>query len=168
LCLFDPVLMPASFYATAHLPGMFSWLKRNFPLAKAAARRRADFSDRDAAIAAYAGRGAFKSWPRATLEDYCEDGLKDVGKGVTLSCRPAFEAACFAGQRHNPLGALKRLKIPVKIVRASLRSTTQTSLLPFLARCGVQVETLPHTNHFLPMEAQDICARILVEAIKSA
>ncbi len=168
LCLFDPVLMPASFYATAHIPGMFSWLKRNFPLAKAAARRRADFSDRSAVVAAYAGRGAFKSWPRATLEDYCEDGFKNKGDEVTLSCRPAFEAACFAGQRHNPLGALKRLTIPTKIVRASLRSTTQASLLPFLARCGVQVETVPNTNHFLPMEAQEVCSRILVEAITSA
>ncbi|GIU67769.1 alpha/beta hydrolase [Candidatus Phycosocius spiralis] len=168
LCLFDPVLMPPLFYTTLHIPGMVSWLKQNFPLAKAAARRRTDFSDRNDAVTAYAVRGTFKSWPRLTLADYCEDGFKDVGDGVTLSCRPAFEAACFAGQRHNPLGALKRLTIPTLIVRASQNSTTHASLLPFLARCGVQVETLPDTNHFLPMLAHDACARIVVDLIHSA
>ncbi len=47
-------------------------------LAEGALRRRSDFPSREAALAAYRGRGAFRTWPEAPLADYVADGFRDV------------------------------------------------------------------------------------------
>jgi pimeloyl-ACP methyl ester carboxylesterase len=168
LCLFDPVLAPTPFYVYAHMPWVFALWRSQFPLAKAAGRRRAVFPNRQAVIDAYSGRGAFKSWPKAMLEDYCEDGFTDLPDGqVRLSCAPAFEAACFAGQRHYPIAALKALKVPGRLLRGARHSTTVATLIPLLTRCGIHVETVPETSHFLPMEKPDACAKALIELIQA-
>jgi pimeloyl-ACP methyl ester carboxylesterase len=168
LCLLDPVLAPAPFYFYAHLPWVFSLWRSQFPLAKAAGRRRAVFPDRQAVLDAYTGRGAFKSWPRTMLVDYCEDGFKDMPDGqVSLSCAPAFEAACFAGQRHDPIRAIRALQVPGRLLRGARHSTTVATLIPLLTRCGIQVETIAETSHFLPMEKPEACAQALIELIQA-
>lgn len=168
LCLFDPVLAPTPFYVYAHMPWVFGLWRSQFPLAKAAGRRRAVFPNRQTALEAYSGRGAFKSWPKAMLEDYCEDGFTDLPDGqVRLSCAPAFEAACFAGQRHYPIAALKALKVPSRLLRGARHSTTVATLIPLLTRCGIQVETVPETSHFLPMEKPEACAKALIELMQA-
>ncbi|WP_290818985.1 alpha/beta hydrolase [Aquidulcibacter sp.] len=169
LCLFDPVLAPTPFYVYAHMPWVFRLWRSQFPLAKAAGRRRAVFPNRQAVLEAYSGRGAFKSWPQSMLEDYVEDGFTDLPDGqVRLSCAPAFEAACFAGQRHYPIAALKVLKVPGRLLRGARHSTTVATLIPLLTRCGIDVETVPETSHFLPMEKPDACAKALIDLIHSA
>lgn len=169
LCLFDPVLGPASFYLYARLPWVFDNWRKNFPMARAAGKRRAEFPSRAAAVAAYEGRGAFKTWPRCTIADYCDDGFTDTGDGqVRLSCAPAFEAACFAGQRHNPLSALRTVRSPAKLLRGAKRSTTPALLIPKLKRSGFVVETIEDTSHFLPMERSDICLAALVDTMSQA
>ncbi|OYU53309.1 MAG: alpha/beta hydrolase [Alphaproteobacteria bacterium PA1] len=168
LCLFDPVLAPTPFYIYAHMPWVFRLWRSQFPLAKAAGRRRAIFPNRQAVLDAYTGRGAFKSWPAAMLADYCEDGFTDLPDGqVRLSCAPAFEAACFAGQRHYPIAALKALKVPGRLLRGGRHSTTVATLIPLLTRSGIQVETVPETSHFVPMEKPDVCAKALIDLIQS-
>lgn len=168
LCLFDPVLAPTPFYVYAHMPWVFRLWRSQFPLARAAGRRRAVFPSRAAAIEAYRGRGAFKTWPEAMLADYCEDGLTDMPDGqVRLSCAPAFEAACFAGQRHNPIKALKALRVPGRLLRGARHSTTVGTLIPLLTRCGIAVETIAETSHFLPMERPDVCGQALIELVRS-
>jgi pimeloyl-ACP methyl ester carboxylesterase len=169
MCLFDPVLAPAGFYLYAKMPWVFDNWRKNFPLARAAGRRRAVFASREEAIKAYRGRGAFKSWPHQTIVDYCEDGFRDTSDGqVTLACAPAFEAACFAGQRHNPHAALRKLNWPSALLRGAQRSTTSALLIPKLKRQGVRVETIANTSHFLPMERPDICQAALIEIIEQA
>jgi pimeloyl-ACP methyl ester carboxylesterase len=169
LCLFDPVLAPAGFYLYAKLPWVFNNWRKNFPMARSAAKRRAIFPDRDAAVQAYTGRGAFKSWPTQTISDYCDDGFRDLPDGnVKLSCDPAFEAACFAGQRHNPLAALSKIKWPARLLRGGRNSTTVALLTPKLERCGVRVETIADTSHFLPMERPDICQAALADTMAQA
>jgi pimeloyl-ACP methyl ester carboxylesterase len=164
MCLFDPVLAPASFYWYAKLPWVFSNWRYNFPMARAAGKRRADFTSREEAVAAYTGRGAFKSWPSQTIVDYCDDGFRDLPQGgVTLSCAPAFEAACFAGQRHNPLAALRTIKWPARLLRGGRHSTTAAVLIKQLERNGFNVETVAGTSHFLPMERPDICRAAMAD-----
>jgi pimeloyl-ACP methyl ester carboxylesterase len=166
LCLFDPVLAPATFYHYAKLPWVFENWRKNFRMARHAGRRRAVFACRDEAVAAYTGRGAFKSWPTQTIADYCDDGFTDLPDGsVTLSCAPAFEAACFAGQRHNPLAALRKRKWPARLLRADTRSTTVALLTKKLERHGISVETVPDTSHFLPMERPDVCQAAMADII---
>ena len=167
LCLFDPVLAPATFYLYAKLPWVFDNWRKNFPMARAAGKRRAVFASRGDAVATYTGRGAFKSWSPQTIVDYCEDGFTDLLDGsVTLSCAPAFEAACFAGQRHDPLAALRGLACPATLLRGGRNSTTVALLIKRLQRHGVSVETVPGTSHFLPMERPDICQAAMADIIR--
>lgn len=169
LCLFDPVLAPATFYLYAKLPWVFENWRKNFPMARAAGKRRAVFASREDAAAAYTGRGAFKSWPAQTIADYCDDGFRDLPEGgVTLSCAPAFEAACFAGQRHNPLAALRAVKGPARLLRGGRHSTTVALLTNKLERSGIAVETVPDTSHFLPMERPDICQAAMADIMSRA
>jgi pimeloyl-ACP methyl ester carboxylesterase len=164
LCLFDPVLAPATFYLYAKLPWVFGNWRQHFPMAKNANKRRAVFGSREEAIKAYTGRGAFKSWSTQTIADYCDDGFRELPEGgVTLACAPAFEAACFAGQRHNPLAALRSVTIPARLLRAEKRSTTVAILTKKLERHGIGFETVPGTSHFLPMERPDICQAALAQ-----
>lgn len=166
LVLLDPVLAPQAFYLYARLPWVFNHWRKHFPMARNASRRRANFESRAQAIAAYTGRGAFKTWPVSVIADYCEDGLVEVPDGgVSLSCAPAFEAACFAGQRHNPLSALQRLSCPVHLLRGGTFSTTAAVILPFLKRHKVRVDTLKDNGHFLPMEAPEVCRAAMAEML---
>jgi pimeloyl-ACP methyl ester carboxylesterase len=169
LCLFDPVLAPAGFYIYAKMPWVFNNWRKNFPMARAASKRRAVFASRGAAVAAYTGRGAFKSWPVQTIIDYCDDGFRDLPDGnVTLSCAPAFEAACFAGQKHNPLAALRAISWPARLLRGGRNSTTVALLIRKLETNGVVVETVPDTSHFLPMERPNICQAAMADIMKLA
>jgi pimeloyl-ACP methyl ester carboxylesterase len=169
LCLFDPVLAPAGFYLYAKLPWVFDNWRKNFPMARAAAKRRAVFPSRSDAIKAYQGRGAFKTWPLQSIIDYCEDGFRDSSDGtVTLSCAPAFEAACFAGQRHNPHAALRKITWPTRLLRGAKGSTTRGLSNAKLVRQGVQVTTIEGTTHFLPMERPEVCVAAMMEVIKMA
>jgi pimeloyl-ACP methyl ester carboxylesterase len=169
LCLFDPVLAPATFYLYAKLPWIFDNWRKNFPMARAASKRRAVFASREEAANAYQGRGAFKTWPLQTIIDYCDDGLTDLPEGgVTLSCAPAFEAACFAGQRHNPYAALRKINCPARLLRAGRHSTTLALMTKKLEQHGLGVETLPDTTHFFPMERPDLCQAAMADAMKPA
>jgi pimeloyl-ACP methyl ester carboxylesterase len=89
LMLFDPVVLPKSMRPMTWLPILAARRFRASPMAVGALRRRADFPDRAAVLAAYRGRGAFKTWPDAVLADYVATGFRDTPEGVTLSCAPA-------------------------------------------------------------------------------
>ena len=91
LALFDPVFFEGARAGLDVAPN---------PLADSADRRRAVFATKTAAIAAYTGRGAFRSWSSEQLADYVEAGFRDTGDGqVTLTCTPAWEASNF--RTHN-------------------------------------------------------------------
>ncbi len=95
LALIEPVIMPAALYALFELPLSPFIQRHTFPLARAALRRRAHFIAREAAVEGFIGRGVFKTFPRAAIEDYVADGLIEDEKrgGFKLACAPKFEAA---------------------------------------------------------------------------
>ncbi|MBK3424514.1 alpha/beta fold hydrolase, partial [Methylobacterium ajmalii] len=121
-------------------------------LAEGALRRRGDFPSREAALAAYRGRGAFRTWPEAPLADYVADGFREVPGGVTLACTGAWEASSYLAQGHDPWAALARLSCPAEILRAETGSTCALADSP---RPGITVETVPGTTHFLPFEVPE-------------
>jgi pimeloyl-ACP methyl ester carboxylesterase len=136
------------------------------PLSARARRRRAVFPDRAAAVAAYRGRGAFASWPEQALLDYVADGLRDRADGqVELACAPEWEASNFTAHGHDSLGALRHLRAPTTILRASRGSTCAVrSADDFIAdNPRLRVETVPATSHFLPIERPDVAARTIVD-----
>src|SRR5262249_25899211 len=91
LVLLEPVMIPRF----AALFQLFARLKGVNPgpnLADRAEQRRDRFPSLEVALAAYTGRGAFRSWPTETLADYLQGGLiSDTDGGMRLACRPAWE-----------------------------------------------------------------------------
>ncbi|AWN54371.1 alpha/beta hydrolase [Methylobacterium sp. 17Sr1-1] len=140
LVLLDPVIPPPERRGEGHPE-----------IAERALKRRSDFPSREEALAAYRGRGAFRTWPEAPLADYVADGFRSCPGGVTLACPGAWEASNYMAQGHDSWGALARLSCPAEILRAETGSTCALAE----SRGPVAVETLPGTTHFLPFEAPE-------------
>jgi len=158
LALFDPVLFdpPADGDPAAESP-----------LVQGALRRRASFPSKAAALEAYRGRGAFRTWSEAQLADYVEAGFRPDGDGqVTLACTPQWEASNFRSHNYDPWDAFAASRCPIRILRAELASTARLDdRLEALAADGrIAVETVPGTTHFLPMERPDLVRAALRQA----
>lgn len=162
LVLFDPVVVTLERVASFGAEGM-----RNSPLAAGARRRRATFSGREDAFLAYSGRGAFKTWPEASLRGYLQDGLLEGADGqVHLSCRPDWEAANFGAHHHDTIGAFARAPQPIRILKAGVGSTCGLEGYEeqVLGDGHVRMELVPGTSHFLPMERPELVRAALLEA----
>lgn len=158
LALIDPVLLPASAYAFAELPMGPAMLRYTHPLARGAAMRRNTFSDRASAVAAFSGRGVFKTFPSEVVEDYVADGLVEDGKGgFRLACKPNFEAATYCAHRHDPWAALRRVTDPLILLRAKRGSTMSEAALHKICaiKADARVATVEGASHMLPMERPD-------------
>lgn len=162
LVLLDPVIWTRWSQAALRLP-LLGRMADRIPLVRAALRRRATFASREEALAAYRGRGAFRGWPEIMLVDYLRDGLIDAADGVVLACSPQWEASNYAAQAHDPWGAMKRLKAPVRILRAQTGSTCRVPESP-RGLPNVRVETVPDSNHFFPMLKAEVARDALFDA----
>lgn len=161
LVLFDPVVVTAERQAMFGREGF-----KNSPLALGAQRRRAVFPDRETALLAYSGRGAFRTWPEASLRGYLADGLLEGEDGqVHLSCRPEWEASNFAAHFHDTIGAFGRVRAPIRILKAEIGSTCGLEAHEAeVVHDQVTLEVVPGTSHFLPMERPEVVRAALAEA----
>lgn len=156
LALFDPVVMTPD-AETMH----------DNPLAAGAERRRATFPSKAAVVAAYTGKGAFRTWSPEQLADYVEAGFRDTETGeVTLTCTPAWEASNFRTHNYDAWAAFRESRCPIRILRAEAASTFRLEGIEAeLAATGrIAIATVPGTSHFLPMERPDLVRSTLVEA----
>lgn len=167
LALFEPVILSRLHTLGVRLPGARARMYRHFPLVRGALGRRRRFPDRAEALAAYRGRGAFRTWPEASLADYVAGGFRDAGEEVELACTPEWEAANFAAQGHDARAALRavaRAGVPVRILKGGHGSTCAVSR----PRRGVAVEIVEGAGHFLPLERPDLVREALLEAAAPA
>lgn len=160
LALFDPVIVPpVRVTASGEAAGS--------PLVQGALRRRRTFPSRTAVVEAYRGRGAFRTWTEAMLEDYVEAGFIDEPDGtVTLACTPEWEVSNYVNQAHDSWSAFERSICPIHILRAEQGSTCRIEdrLEALTAGGRIRVETVPGTTHFLPMERPDLVRVAIREA----
>lgn len=149
LVLVDPVIWKGPMVLAFHLP-ILRDLPRRSPLVINALKRRSRFDSREAAFAAYRGRGAFKGWPDAVLTDYLADGLIERNGALELACPPEWEASNYAVHAHDPWRAMKRLTCPIHILKAGTGPVCHVPERPH-GLPHVRVETVPGSTHFLPM-----------------
>lgn len=163
IVLVDPPFIPFAMARTARAAGT---LPPN-AMADQAARRRADFPDRDAARAAWVHRGVFAGWSDADLDAYLADGLTDTGtdtdtgtgtgtpNAVTLACTPAFEAATFRGVSLHLEAALDALTAPFALVAGATGSTVPPTEFARIAAhpACLSAARIPGTTHFVALEA---------------
>lgn len=158
LALIEPVIMPPGYYAAMHMP-LAPWaISLSMPLARGAAKRTAHFPDRESAMRAFTGRGVFKTFPPEMIADYVADGLlEDHRGGLKLACAPAYEAATYCAQRHDPWRALKRVQCPMVLLRAENNSTIARASMARIeaVRPEARVATIEGAGHMLPMERPD-------------
>lgn len=162
LVLFDPVVTQAPGEID---PAQFA----NSPMVQGALKRRSIFPDRPAVVSAYTGRGAFRTWPAAMLADYVADGFRDREDGqVELSCSPQWEASNFSSHAHDTWGAFEAAKVPIRIFKAEEGSTCRDDprFDALVAAGRIEVETVPGTTHFLPMERPDLVQDALRKAAR--
>lgn len=159
LVLADPVVWKRAMVLAFHLP-VLRGLPRRSPLVINALKRRSRFDSREAAFAAYRGRGAFKGWPDAVLQDYLADGTVDGDGGVDLACTPQWEASNYATHAHDPWRAMRRLNCPIHILKAEVGLACH---VPERLRGlpHVKVETVPGSTHFLPMLQPEVVRNAL-------
>lgn len=159
LALFDPVLFDG-----AQARGDPA---QSNPLAEGADRRRAVYPSKAAAIEAYTGRGAFKTWTPEQLADYVAAGFVETADGqVTLACTPAWEASNFRVHNYDPWRAFRNTRCPIRILRAEIASTARIEgNLADLADPYIGCETVAGTSHFLPMERPDLVRQVLREVL---
>ena len=162
LVLLDPVIWRRWTVLAFQLP-LLDRIASHIPLVKSARRRRAVFDSREQAMAAYAGRGAFRGWPEVMLADYLVDGLVETADGLTLACPPEWEASNYAAQSHDPWRALKRLDRPVTLLKAEAGSTCHVPARP-RGLPHVAVETVHGGTHFFPMLKADVARDALFDA----
>jgi pimeloyl-ACP methyl ester carboxylesterase len=153
LILAEPVIMD-------RWQGSQLWLAKllrqshRFSLAAGAARRRRVFGSHTAALENFRGRGGFRTWPEPWLEAYVRYGLVESGDQVRLACTPEWESATFAHTEHNPWPGIRRLQCPM-IALASEKASTFSPGARRLLRArlpSAEVNVVPGTTHFLPME----------------
>jgi pimeloyl-ACP methyl ester carboxylesterase len=167
LVLFDPVVLPWLISLQAQLPGASPGLFQKMPIAARARARRDVFPDREAVIAAYRGRGAFKSWPDEILSDYVAGGVRDrADGGVELACAPAWEASNFSAMANNIWSLAARVRAPMTIFRAAHGSTCRIGdgRLFLRGNRGAAVTTVAGASHFLPMERPELVREALTKA----
>ncbi|MGB8363180.1 MAG: alpha/beta fold hydrolase [Rhizomicrobium sp.] len=153
LVLLEPVMIPR-FGRFFRLSARGSRINPSPNLADRAARRRDRFASFDAALAAYTGRGAFKSWPTEMLSDYLKGGLvRDASDGtVRLACAPAWEAATFRAAPYGIARLARRVSCPIVMIRGTIASMCFASEAALFERGGARVVTVEGASHFLPME----------------
>jgi pimeloyl-ACP methyl ester carboxylesterase len=164
VCLIDPPFIPFAHVGTYRSVMQADGLPPN-PMADQAARRRGSFESREAARAAYLGRGVFRGWPERALDDYLDGGLLPDGEGVRLACGPAWESTSFRGASTSFEESLALADFPFTLLAAGEGSTVPAEEEAHIrANCPrATVQRFPGTGHFLPVTHPDLVRPFLAE-----
>lgn len=154
LFLIEPIVFPGPFARSeAH------------PLVEGALRRRAAFSSRAEARAAYHRRGPFARWVDAALDLYVEHGFRDGADGRRhLACDPATEAEFYrSAPAHGAWDRLGEIDIPVTIVVGEHSDSHPPDFAAALAGRFRSPTLVPYpgASHFLPMERPEVVAELV-------
>jgi pimeloyl-ACP methyl ester carboxylesterase len=171
LVLVEPVLVPRY---SRQIMRVMRWLgrtpERGSDLVTMASKRRAIFPSFEAALAAYKGRGAFKTWPDDTVADYLRGGLLPTGNGteMRLACDPLWESSIF---QHAPPGGARlasKVRCPLTVIYSPVSNTTRDREVAIIARRhgNARLVKVPETTHFLPMERPDIVQDEIARMLK--
>lgn len=162
LVLVEPVIFPEAWYRGA---------RPDLPMVS---RRKNHWASWDDMFQRFKDRRPFDRWNRKVLLDYCEFGLLPVpeGRGYVLACPPAIEASVYRASTEpeaNIYREIASIQIPVRVIRAGRFSEvahdfSASATVPDLATRFPNARDFhfPDHSHFLPMEAPDLAADLIV------
>ncbi len=158
LVLIEPIIFPPPYRRV------------DIPLAAAAERRRATFSDRRAAYERFAS-GPFSTWKPEALAMYVDHGFVQTEEGWHLKCRPSVEADLFReGLNHDTWDRVAAIEAPVTIVVGEHSDTHAGPVASALAAQfrDANVVVAHSAGHFVPMERPDVVASIVADILESS
>ncbi len=155
LWCYEPVVFP---------PGSRSTDGEN-PLVAGAARRRATFPSRQAAIDNYAAKPPLQVLHRAALAAYVEHGFGEEADGsITLRCRPTDEAQVYGmGGAHKGWDALPLVTCPTTVACGGPGATITAEMASRLAERlpAGRVEVFDELGHFGPLQDPEAVADVV-------
>lgn len=163
LALLDPVIRPPS-----PSPASEDAINAS-PMVSGALRRRRSFPSHAAAVDAYRGRGAFRTWTEAMLADYVSAGFLPAADGsVELACTPEWEVSNYLNQDHDSWAAFDASVCPIRLLRAAEASPgrIEGEIDRLTATGRIHIDTIPGTTHFLPMERPELVREAILEAVR--
>jgi pimeloyl-ACP methyl ester carboxylesterase len=154
LVLVDPVLFSG---VRGHLWG---WTKRlgwanRLDLVCKARRRHDHWPDLAAVRAGWRSRKLFRRFDEQAFDDFVEAAVREDGAGgLALRYPKEWEARIFETTPHNPWPQLRKLRLPVLVLRGSDSDTLSPGAARRVARrvTGAAVEEVASTTHLLPFE----------------
>lgn len=168
LVLAEPVMQPVGRAAYALWARMLGKEDKMLPRVGPTRRRRAKFDSREAAIAGYRGRGAFRTWPEEMVADYVQGGLiEEPGSGFRLACAPHWEADAYARFPFGLSRLGRQVTVPVVVLTGERDSATDPGVVQRFAHLHghTTVCCIPGTTHFLPMEVPDVLRDAIITAV---
>jgi pimeloyl-ACP methyl ester carboxylesterase len=138
-------------------------------LVERALNRRSEFPSREAAVAHYRRRDAFRLWDDAVLRAYVEQGTEEQPDGtVALRCPRHVEAALYHAMfEAGPWAGLRCPDLSVLAIfgghsgRAREGQDPAARLRPYFPR--VESHVLPGATHFGPMEQPAAFQALIVD-----
>jgi len=143
------------------------------------AKRKRHFDSPQQMLERFRDRPPYAAFDPEALRAYCEHGLlpRADGPGFELACPPELEASIYMTSRTNPgvHASARALGIPVLVVRAKApppersvmdfsSSPTWPGLVSELCR-GREIR-LADRSHFIPMEAPQLVAELILDALR--
>lgn len=168
IVVMDPVIFSPRLIMVFRIMRLFGQGWR-IPVAVKARRRRRSFDSReDAYNRFHAGRGMFKTWQPEFIDSYLGCVFTEDGAGYSLKHDAEYEAQIFETIPLNIWSYLKRIETPVLVLRGENSDTFRRDAAEKLKglRSNIQVEDIPGTGHFLPMERPDLCAQRILDFIE--
>ncbi len=169
LLLLDPVIMPEEAYTSPTEEPHF------------ARKRRNRWPSWQAMVERFRSRSPFDRWNEQVLQNYCEYGLTPApdGDGFVLACPPEIEGAIYEYSRareSNIYPEIARVQAPVTIVRAARSATGNpgTDMMASLAATDLASrfthgrEIVAEYSHFIPMEAPEYVADLILRLLEPA
>jgi len=168
--LVEPVLPPLGLALRAVVARLVGREEKMLPRVGPARRRRAVFESREQAVAAFRGRGAFKTWPDETVADYIAGGTEPAPGGYRLSCAPEWEAQNFAVFPSGLAALAARLRVPLTVLQAAQKSSAPKSEMERIraVNCEARIVRVEGTTHFLPMERPDVVREEIIATAERA
>lgn len=163
IVLLDPPIFPRRWIV------LFRWgsllgLKRRFPPAARARRRRNGWADKQEALDYFRTKAMFHGWKEEYLRAYVTYGLRpEPDRGAVLVCPPESEARGFENYPMDVWSWPRRLHTPTLLVRgAESNVLTAETCRSFCRLCprakNVVVEG---AGHFIPMQRPEETIRLI-------
>lgn len=163
IVLLDPPIFPRRWVLLFRWASLFG-LKRRFPPAARARRRRNGWKDRQEALDYFRTKEMFHGWKEEYLRAYVTYGLRpDPDHGTVLVCPPEAEARGFENYPMDVWSWPQRLRTPALLVRgAESNVLTDATCRSFCRLCPhAKTVVVDGAGHFIPMQRPEETLRLI-------